>query len=127
MIAIFPLLLYNGGEKEGLALQWISRDKNADELLPAAIEVVLETGQTSVSILQRRLKLGYSRAARLIDKMEERGIIGPFNGDIPRTILVSKEQLSSMVEAPYDEDNEGDTPVLIENMDGHRFEHFVAD
>ena len=54
--------------------------EDGDELLPAAVEVVLETGQASVSMLQRRLKLGYSRAARLVDQMEERGIVGPFEG-----------------------------------------------
>ena len=47
-----------------------------DELLPAAIEVVVETGMASVSMLQRRLKLGYSRAARLVDQMEEKGVVG---------------------------------------------------
>ena len=52
--------------------------EDGDELLPAAVEVVLETGQASVSMLQRRLKLGYSRAARLVDQMEERGYVGPF-------------------------------------------------
>ncbi len=51
---------------------------DTDELLPAAIEVVVETGMASVSMLQRRLKLGYYRAARLVDQMEERKIVGPF-------------------------------------------------
>ena len=63
----------------------------ADELLPAAIEVVVETGMASVSMLQRRLKLGYSRAARLVDQMEERKIVGPFEGSKPRQVLISKE------------------------------------
>ena len=63
-----------------------------DELFPAAVEVVLETGQASVSMLQRRLKLGYSRAARLVDQMEERGIVGPFEGSKPRQLLITKEQ-----------------------------------
>ena len=65
---------------------------DGDELLPAAVEVVLETGQASVSMLQRRLKLGYSRAARLVDQMEERGIVGPFEGSKPRQLLITKEQ-----------------------------------
>ncbi len=56
-----------------------------DELFPAAVEVVLETGQASVSMLQRRLKLGYSRAARLVDQMEDRGVVGPFEGSKPPT------------------------------------------
>ncbi len=63
-----------------------------DELFPAAVEVVLETGQASVSMLQRRLKLGYSRAARLVDQMEERGIVGPFEGSKPRQLLITKAQ-----------------------------------
>lgn len=54
-----------------------------DELLPAAVDVILETGQASVSFLQRRLKLGYARAARIVDEMEERGIIGPYEGAKP--------------------------------------------
>ena len=67
-------------------------DADADEMLDAAIEVVVETGQASVSMLQRRLKLGYSRAARIVDQMEERGIVGAFEGAKPRQVLVSKEQ-----------------------------------
>ena len=64
----------------------------ADELLPAAIDVVMETGQASVSMLQRRLKLGYSRAARIVDEMETRGIVGQFEGSKPRQLLITKEQ-----------------------------------
>ena len=67
-----------------------------DELLPAAVEVVLETGQASVSMLQRRLKLGYSRAARLVDQMEERGIVGPFEGSKPRQLLITREKWQEM-------------------------------
>ncbi len=67
-----------------------------DEMLPAAVDVILETGQASVSMLQRRLKLGYARAARIVDEMEERGIVGPFAGSKPREILVTKEQWEIM-------------------------------
>lgn len=63
-----------------------------DEMLPAAVDVILETGQASVSMLQRRLKLGYARAARIVDEMEEKGIVGPFQGSKPRAILITKEQ-----------------------------------
>ena len=63
-----------------------------DELLPAAIDVVMETGQASVSMLQRRLKLGYSRAARIVDEMEMRGIVGPFEGSKPRQLLITREK-----------------------------------
>ena len=68
----------------------------ADELLPAAVEVIFETGQASVSMLQRRLKLGYARAARLVDQMEERGIVGPFEGSKPRQILITRAKWQEM-------------------------------
>ena len=67
-----------------------------DEMLPAAVDVILETGQASVSMLQRRLKLGYARAARIVDEMEEKGIVGPFQGSKPRDILITKEQWATM-------------------------------
>ena len=67
-----------------------------DELLPAAVDVILETGQASVSMLQRRLKLGYARAARIVDEMEDRGIVGPFVGSKPREILITKDQWAQM-------------------------------
>ena len=61
-----------------------------------AIDVVMDCGQASVSMLQRRLKLGYSRAARIVDQMEERGIVGPFEGSKPRQILISKDDWREM-------------------------------
>ena len=67
-----------------------------DEMLPAAVEVILETKQASVSMLQRRLKLGYARAARIVDEMEEKGIVGPFQGSKPREILITKEEWERM-------------------------------
>ena len=69
---------------------------DGDELLPAAVEVILETGQASVSMLQRRLKLGYARAARIVDEMEEKGIVGPFEGAKPRQLLITREQWAQM-------------------------------
>ena len=71
-------------------------ESDGDEMLPAAVDVILETGQASVSMLQRRLKLGYARAARIMDEMEERGIVGPFEGSKPRQLLVTKEQWEAM-------------------------------
>ena len=65
-------------------------DEDADDMLDEAIDVVVQTGQASASMLQRKLKLGYARAARIIDQMEERGIIGPFDGAKPRQLLISK-------------------------------------
>ncbi len=64
------------------------KDQPKDKLFEEAAKLVVETGQASISILQRRLRLGYTRAARLIDMMEEEGIIGPFRGSKPREILV---------------------------------------
>ena len=71
-------------------------ETSGDEMLPAAVDVIMETGQASVSMLQRRLKLGYARAARIVDEMEEKGIVGPFQGSKPREILITKEQWAVM-------------------------------
>lgn len=67
-----------------------------DELLKDAISMVVESGQASILMLQRRLKIGYSRAARIIDQMEERRIIGGYEGSKPRKVLISKEQWKDM-------------------------------
>ena len=82
----------------------------SDELLPAAVDVVLETGQASVSMLQRRLKLGYSRAARLVDQMEQRGIVGPFEGSKPRQLLITKERWQELQMGGGMPAAEGDEP-----------------
>ena len=60
------------------------------------MDVIFETKQASVSMLQRRLKLGYSRAARLVDQMEQLGIVGPFEGSKPRQVLITKQQWQEM-------------------------------
>ena len=83
-------------DKKSAPAEAASGSDDGDELLPAAVEVVLETGQASVSMLQRRLKLGYSRAARLVDQMEERGIVGPFEGSKPRQLLIDKAKWQEM-------------------------------
>ena len=67
-----------------------------DEILPEAVDVALDAGQVSVSMLQRRLKLGYSRAARVVDQMEELGVIGPYEGAKPRPVLISRAQWQEM-------------------------------
>ena len=84
------------GGKGGASAAPAESCDEGDELLPAAVDVVLETGQASVSMLQRRLKLGYSRAARLVDQMEERGIVGPFEGSKPRQLLITRETWQEM-------------------------------
>lgn len=65
--------------------------EETDELFEEAVKVVLDSGQASISMLQRRLRIGYARAARLIDEMEQRGIVGGYEGTKPREILISKE------------------------------------
>ncbi len=70
-----------------------------DELLPDAIELVVGAGQASVSMLQRRFRIGYNRAARIIDMMEDRQIVGPQDGSRPRQVLISEEDLEVMKEA----------------------------
>ena len=79
--------------KAAEAVLWDSRWTNGrDDLLPDAIDIVLETGQASVSMLQRRLKLGYARASKIIDEMEGLGIVGPFRGSGLRAILMTPER-----------------------------------
>jgi S-DNA-T family DNA segregation ATPase FtsK/SpoIIIE len=67
-----------------------------DELLPQAIDMVVDNGQASVSLIQRKFKVGYARAARIVDQMEARGIVGGFEGSKPRQILISKQQWQEM-------------------------------
>lgn len=64
-----------------------------DPMLSDAIRVVVENGQASTSLLQRRLKLGYARAARIVDEMEQRGVVGPYEGSKPRKVLITMDQL----------------------------------
>lgn len=69
---------------------------NYDELLPNAAYLVVEEGQASISLLQRRLKIGYARAARIVDEMESMGIVGSHEGSKPRKVLVSKDEIDSL-------------------------------
>ncbi len=68
------------------------QDLFEDELYDQAVQIILEAKQASVSLLQRRMRVGYTRAARLIDTMEARGIVGPYEGSKPREVLISMEQ-----------------------------------
>lgn len=69
---------------------------DTDELLPDAIDLVVNSGQASVSMLQRRFRIGYNRAARIVDMMEARGIIGPQDGSRPRQVLMTQEELAQL-------------------------------
>ena len=74
----------------GVGLDGIMGDE--DELMAEAKEIIIAAGKASTSLLQRRLRIGYSRAASILDMLEETGIIGPSNGSKPREILISREQ-----------------------------------
>jgi len=67
-------------------------DDDTDPLLMDAIDTVVETGQASTSFIQRRFKVGYARAGRIIDQMEERGVISGYQGSKPREVLMNKER-----------------------------------
>jgi len=72
----------DGEEKE--------EEEEIDELFQDAVSVIINNNQASISILQRKLRIGYTRAARLIDLMEDKGIVGPYDGRNPRKIMLSK-------------------------------------
>ena len=74
----------SGGGEEG--------DGGHDPMLDQAVEVVIDAGQASTSLLQRRCKLGYARAARIMDEMEQLGVIGPYQGAKPREVLITRQQ-----------------------------------
>ncbi len=67
-------------------------EADGDEMYPNAVEIVLDANMASTTLLQRKLKLGYARAARLMDELEAKGIIGPFEGSKPRKVLITKQQ-----------------------------------
>lgn len=79
-----------------------SQEQEKDELFDDAVRIVLETGVASASTLQRRLRLGYTRAARIIDQMEAEGIVGAHNGSKPREILVNREEVLRGQTAPQE-------------------------
>ena len=70
--------------------------EDTDDLLPDAIELVVRSGQASVSMLQRRFRIGYNRAARIVDMMEAKGIVGPQDGSRPRQVLMTEEEFENM-------------------------------
>ncbi len=75
-----------------------SKEEEADTLFGEAVDLVVRTGQASISLLQRRFRIGYTRAARLIDDLERRGIVGSFEGSKPREVLVTQEQAAKICE-----------------------------
>ena len=78
------------------AAEPVDMQEGVDPLLREAIEMAVQDGQTSISMLQRRMRIGYARAGRLIDEMSKRGIISQAQGAKPRQVLISREELSMM-------------------------------
>ncbi len=89
----------NGKKKSGGDVEIDSAGSSGafdDDMTEKAIEVVIESGMASTTLIQRKLKLGYARAARIVDELSEKGIIGPFEGAKPRKVLITKEQWFEM-------------------------------
>ncbi len=75
-----------------------TEEEEVDALYAEAVDLVVRTGQASISLLQRRFRIGYTRAARLIDDLEKRGVVGPFEGSKPRDVLITTEQAEHICE-----------------------------
>ena len=82
------------GKKGGSSAE--DEELDGDPMFKQAVEVVIDAGQASTSLLQRRCKLGYARAARIMDEMEQKGVIGPYEGAKPRAVLISRQQWLEM-------------------------------
>jgi S-DNA-T family DNA segregation ATPase FtsK/SpoIIIE len=86
----------------------IKEEKN-DPLLPEAVELVLQTGHASISLIQRRFRVGYARAARLVDDLERLGVVGKFEGSKPRKVLMNMEQAAVLLKDIVNKsDNDGE-------------------
>ena len=72
------------------------KDDERDPLLPQAVELAVELGQVSISMLQRRMRIGYARAGRIVDEMTQRGIIGAADGAKPRMLLITREEFKRL-------------------------------
>ncbi len=105
-----------------------SGDDDSDVLLNDAIDIVVELGSASASLLQRKLKVGYSRAGRMIDQMEERGLISKSDGSKARNVLISKSEWQEIkmgkVNGKSDSSNDS-SDTCIEKVDNSRFENEV--
>ena len=94
-------------DKTDKELEEESDDQTSDPLLMEAIETVVETQQASTSFIQRRFKVGYARAGRIIDQMEERGIISGYQGSKPREVLMSKERWQELKMSVSNKEEDG--------------------
>ena len=89
-IKVKPNILKNDGKPGGSGFSAGGFSEDADPLLGEAQEIIRESGKASASLFQRRLKIGYARAARLLDLLEEQGIVGPADGAKPREVFLDK-------------------------------------
>lgn len=94
----------NSNKSDKEILEGDVSDNTCDPLLNEAIETVVETGQASTSFIQRRFKVGYARAGRIIDQMEERGVISGYQGSKPREVLMSKERWDELKMQPNEDE-----------------------
>lgn len=113
-------------QKTGSVLDMMDDDDN-DPVLEDAIQIVLEAGKCSTSLLQRRLKLGYARAARIVDLLEQNGIVGPGDGAKPREILITEwPPASSEADAILEGAEDNQVPDVVEQEDdGERQDWFI--
>ena len=103
----------NNGQVE---FQEFEGNFDVDELYPDAYKVIMEAGKASASFLQRRLRVGYARAARLLDLLEEHGVIGPADGARPRDVLIKQGGGSTMPETVDEEEKEIEEPEEIKDQ-----------
>ncbi len=106
-----------------------SADEDEDELIPEAKDVIMKAKKASASLLQRRLRIGYARAARILDILEEQGFIGPSNGAKPREILMDLDEYEESMQAEeandeYEEDytDEDDDSEIVEGEEDELYE-----
>ena len=86
-----------GQQKKKVSTDEIDADEDLDPKFYEAVEIAIDMGKISTSLLQRRLSLGYGRAAKIIDKMEQMGVVGPQEGQKPRNILISRQEYQEMI------------------------------
>ncbi|MEG1559696.1 MAG: DNA translocase FtsK [Clostridia bacterium] len=94
-----------------------TQNRYDDELLPEAVQILLDTNQASISMLQRRLRVGYARAARLIDIMEQRGIVSSYDGSKPRKLLIDYLQYRQMFGVEYSPIPTANDDIIEESKD----------
>ena len=120
-------------DKAGAPQQQPKEESDCDELLTDAIELAVSMGQASASMIQRKFKVGYARAGRIIDQMEERGIVSGYDGSKPRQTLISKEEWEEMKEQgeeiSYEEDYEEETyeQISYDEPDEEEQEYEISD